>query len=131
MAAVLLDTAVVVDVLRGRAGTLQRVQQLRAAGDQPYVCAVTVEEAVRGLRAGEEEGAERLFAGLRTAPLSQREGWVAGGWRREFGLNGVTLSQADCLIAAAALALGGRLATGNPKHFPMVELNVQEWQPGD
>lgn len=41
------------------------------------------------------------------------------------------LSQADCLIAAAALTLGVPLATGNPRHFPMPELTVQHWPAGE
>lgn len=131
MAAVLLDTTVVVDVLRGRSGALGRVQRVRTVGDQPYVCAITVEEAVRGLRPEEREEAEQLFSGLRTARLGQREGWIAGSWRREFARRGQTLAQADCLIGAAALSLGGRLATGNPRHFPMAELDVQEWPVGE
>jgi len=42
----------------------------------------------------------------------------------------VTLAQGDCLIAAAAAAIGGRLATGNPRHFPMPELQVEHWPAG-
>jgi predicted nucleic acid-binding protein len=55
---------------------------------------------------------------------------VAGEWRRKYAKRGLTLSQADCLIAAAALAIDGRLATGNPKHFPSRELVVEEWLTG-
>ncbi|MDE3070625.1 MAG: hypothetical protein KGJ43_07840 [Acidobacteriota bacterium] len=36
-------------------------------------------------------------------------------------LRGRTLSQADCLIAAAAHSLGATLATGNVKDHPMHE----------
>jgi predicted nucleic acid-binding protein len=43
----------------------------------------------------------------------------------------VSLSQADCLIAAAAVAVGARLATGNPKDFPMAELEVEHWPAGE
>jgi predicted nucleic acid-binding protein len=43
----------------------------------------------------------------------------------------VTLAQADCLVAAAALVVGGRLATGNPKDFPMAELAVEHWPVGE
>jgi predicted nucleic acid-binding protein len=42
----------------------------------------------------------------------------------------VTLSQADCLIAAAAAGVGARIATGNPRHFPMSELQVEHWIAG-
>lgn len=68
---------------------------------------------------------------LGLATLEEREGWQAGEWRGEFARSGTTLSQADCLVAAAALTAGGRLATGNPKDFPMAELRVEHWPVGE
>ena len=130
MGAVLLDTTVVIDVLRGRSATI-RLEQLLAAGDDPFVCVVTIEEAVRGLRPGEEEATRNLFDGLYLAQLGDSEGWRAGEWRRELARGGVTISQADSLIAAAAHSIGGRLATGNPKHFPLPELAVEHWPAGE
>jgi predicted nucleic acid-binding protein len=102
----------------------------RGAGDAPCACAVNVEETVRGLRPREHEPAQALFAGLGIVPLGVVEGWRAGEWRREFARRGRTLAQADCLVAAAALSLGGRLATGNPRDFPMRELTVEHWPVG-
>ena len=131
MAAVLLDTTVLIDLLRGRPGAIGRVEALRSTGDLPHVCAVNVEEVVRGLRPSEHEAASRLFGGLLGAPLDEREGWQAGEWRREFAARGQTLAQADCLIAAAALAAQARLATGNPKDFPFRELTVEHWPAGE
>jgi predicted nucleic acid-binding protein len=130
VASVLLDTTVLIDLLRGRPEAARRLRTLRIAGDAPYVCAVNVEETVRGLRPRELAPARALFAGLRIAPLGAAEGWQAGEWRREFARRGRTLSQADCLVAAAALALGGRLATGNPRDFPMRDVTVEHWPVG-
>jgi predicted nucleic acid-binding protein len=126
---VLLDSTVLIDVLRGHPAA-ERLRAARASGARFYVCAVNVEEVVRGLRPDDMAVARALFAGLRTVPLRETEGRRAGEWRRDFGLRGVTLSQADCLIAAAALTVGGRLATGNPRHFPMPELAVEHWHVG-
>jgi predicted nucleic acid-binding protein len=130
LAAVLLDTTVLIDVLRGRPGARSRLLALRDAGDVPYTCAINVEEVVRGLRPSEDQPARSLFAGLRLVPLSETEGWQAGEWRRDFAQRGQTLTQADCLVAAAALAVGARLATGNAKDFPMPELTVEHWPVG-
>lgn len=127
MAAVLLDTTVIIDLLRGRAGALRRLSELRDAGDSPLVCAINVEETVRGLRPSERETATALFGGLRVIPLTAVEGWRAGEWRRRYASRGRTLAQADCLIAAAAVTMGARLATGNPRDFPMTELVVEHW----
>lgn len=130
MAPVLLDTTIVIDLLRGRPDAAQRLRALHDAGDRAYVCAVNVEETARGLRPSEEEPARRLFSGLRIAPLGGREGWQAGEWRRRFAAEGRTLTQADCLVAAAAAAIGARLATGNPRDFPMEGLVVEDWPSG-
>jgi predicted nucleic acid-binding protein len=131
MARVLLDTTILIDVLRGRPGALWRLRKLRSAGDTPFVCAVSVEETVRGLHAAEHGTAADLLRGLRTAPLGKDEGRQAGTWRGDYSRRGRTLAQADCLIAASALSIGGRLATGNPKHFPMRELTVEHWPVGE
>jgi predicted nucleic acid-binding protein len=130
VASLLLDTTVVIDLLRGRPGAAARLAAVRHAEDSPYVCAITVEEMIRGLRPPEREATSRLFRGLRIVPLGEPEGWRAGEWRREHAAHGRTLAQADCLIAAAAFAIGGRLATGNPKDFPMPEVAVEHWPVG-
>jgi predicted nucleic acid-binding protein len=130
MALVLLDTTVLIDALRGRPAG-ERIRALGTAGDVPTTSAVNVEEVIRGLRSPETAAARRLFNGIRVLPLGRPHGEQAGAWRREFAERGVTLAQADCLIAAAAAHVGARLATGNPRHFPMPELTVEHWQVGE
>jgi predicted nucleic acid-binding protein len=127
---VLLDTTVLIDVLRGRSAA-SRLLRLRSSGEVPFVCCINVEEIWRGVRPGDEEDAGRLLHGLRLAALGVLEGQRAGRWRREAAADGATLSQADCLIAAAAVGVGARLATGNPEHFPMEELEVEHWPAGE
>jgi len=83
---------------------------------------------MRGIRAHERDPTVRLLRGMHLAPLGREEGIRAGDWRRDFAARGITLSQADCLIAAAAVGVGMPLATGNPKDFPMPELEVEHWQ---
>jgi predicted nucleic acid-binding protein len=129
MPALLLDTTVLIDVLRGSAAA-RRLRAMRSAEPVPYVCAVNVEEIWRGILPEEEDLADRLLRSLRLAPLGREEGRRAGSWRRRFAASGVTLSQADCLIAAAAVGVGAVLATGNARHFPMPELTVEEWPAG-
>lgn len=125
----LLDTTVLIDALRGRPAA-DRLLGLRSRGTVPFTSPISVEEIWRGVRREEEEPVRQLFAGLHVVVLGQPEGERAGTWRHEFAARGVTLSQADCLIAAAAVALDARLATGNPKDFPMPELDVEHWPVG-
>ena len=131
MAAILLDTTILIDLLRGRGGAIARLRALHAQADRPYACAINVEEVERGLR-GEPEStaAANLFAGLSIVRLGSEEGVRAGAWRRTYAAQGRTLSQADCLVAAAAVSIGGRLATGNPKDYPMPEIKVEHWPVG-
>ena len=130
MASFLLDTTVLIDVLRGRPATVERLRSAIGARETLWTCAVNVEETVRGLRPSEAGAARILFDGLRIAPLGREQGALAGDWRRAFADRGVTLAQADCLVAAAAVGVGAALATGNPKDFPMDELAVEVWEPG-
>ena len=129
MARLLLDSTVLIDALRGRPAA-NRVAGLRRTGTEPWVCAISVEELWRGLREKEQSRARRLFNGLRLAPLGVAEGIRAGTWRKTFAERGVTLHQADCLIAAAAIGIGAALATANVRDFPMAEIEVQCWPIG-
>ena len=129
MARLLLDTTVLIDALRGRPAAT-RLAGLRRTGTEPWACAISVEEIWRGLRSGEEPQARRLFNGLRLAPLGVAEGMRAGMWRRSFASRGVTLHQADCLVAAAAAGIGAALATANVGDFPMLGIDVRHWPAG-
>jgi predicted nucleic acid-binding protein len=129
--ALLLDTTVLIDALRGRPAAARRLRELRDAGQTPWLCAINVDEVIRGTNSDSEALVIRFLKGLHLAPLGQTEGERAGRWRRDYAREGITLSQADCLIAAAAVSVDARLATGNPKHFPMPELDVEHWPVGE
>lgn len=124
-----LDTTVLIDYLRGRPA-VARVLALLERGVTAATTAVNVEEIVRGLRGQERAAAEQLFRGVIVLPITPEAGWLAGDWRRTYAASGVTLSQADCLIAATCLLAGAALATGNPADFPMPELEVIHWPVG-
>jgi predicted nucleic acid-binding protein len=125
----LLDSTVLIDFLRGRPA-IKRVAALRDAGDVPATTGINVDEIVRGLRPGEEPAARSLFEGLVVLPIGRRVGWRGGEWRREFAARGITLYQADCLIAGAAWVHKAVLVTGNPKDFPMNDVTVEHWPVG-
>jgi predicted nucleic acid-binding protein len=130
MGAVLLDSTVVIDLLRRRPGAVDRLRDVQDREDTPFVCALTVEEVTRGLRPSEDDDVLRFLEALSVAPLGVPEGRLAGFWRRSAAKRGRTLHQADCLIAAAAVGVGARVATGNPKDFPMRGVQVEHWPVG-
>lgn len=122
-----LDTTILVDVLRGRPAA-QRLLSLRDRQTAPFTSPVTVEELVRGIFPREEQALRMLLDGLVVVPITRADGEQAGEWRRMYAKRGRTLSQSDCLIAASAARVGTRLATGNPKDFPMI--SVEHWPVG-
>ena len=131
MGAVLLDSSVLIDFLRGRPGARERMRTLKTGGEDLFVCAVNVEEVTRGMHAGEDDDFLELLDGLLEAPLGVPEGRLAGFWKRMFARQGRTISQSDALVAAAAAGINARLATGNPKDFPMSGLTVEHWPVGE
>ena len=124
-----LDTTVLCDALRGRPAA-DRVRTLADRGELLVTTAVNVEEIIRGLRPSEQGAADNLLTALRIVPIRRKEAERAGRWRREFAARGITLHQADCLIAAGAFTAGGRLATAIVQDFPMPELTVEVWVVG-
>jgi predicted nucleic acid-binding protein len=129
MARLLLDTTVLIDALQGRPAA-RRILDLRRVGDVPLTSAINIEEVVRGLHDDERPVAARLFDGLRIVPIGRAEAERAGVWRRSFAGRGITLAQADCLVAAAAVTAGATLATANVGDFPQSEVTIEEWPVG-
>ena len=127
---IVLDSTVLIDALRGYPAG-DRIKSMRRARVQLWVSAISIEEIWRGLRPGESEAAVRLVDALRLAPVDRNVAKTAGTWRRDFAANGTTLHQDDCLIAASALNVGARLATGNPGDFPMADVIVEHWPVGE
>jgi len=125
---VVLDSTVLIDFLRGRP-VVSRVRRLHDQGDVPATTAINIEEIVRGMRPHESHAIDVLTHGLVILPIDLDTARLAGQWRREHAQRGITLWQADCLIAAATQVRGGRLCTGNPKDFPMID--VEHWPVGE
>lgn len=126
---IVLDTTVLIDALRGYP-VVERIRELRRSRSQLWVTPISIEEIWRGLRPGEETSARQLIDALLLVPIDRTVAQTAGRWRRDFAETGITLHQADCLIAAATSAVDGRLATGNPADFPMSDLVVEHWPVG-
>lgn len=113
---VLLDTSVVVDILRGVPTALQYAKGLT---ELPTCSEITRVEILRGIRTGERAATERLFRTLRWVGvdegIARRAGEMGRGWGRSYP----GLSTPDLIIAATAEELAVDLATLNVKHFPM------------
>lgn len=113
-----LDTTVLIDVLRGHPQAVDFVVTL----EQVPVCSeVTRVEVLRGLRSAERGAAEHLFQRLRWIPVDEATARAAGEFGRRLRRSHSGIGVADLVIAATAEQLGLPLATTNVRHFPMVK----------
>src|SRR4051812_2010297 len=118
MAQFLIDTDVLIDYLRGWAGSVTYLESLTPPLS---VSAITVAELYAGVRDGAERAALDLFvSSFRVIAIDNAIAIRGGLIRRDFGKShGIGL--ADAIIAATAESQNARLVTLNRKHFRMIE----------
>ena len=89
-----------------------------------YVSVMTRFEVMRGMRDRERESTFELLNSFEaldvTSDIADRAGELIRSWRKR----GVTLGDADAIIAATALQHGLVLVTTNAKHFSMPDLVI-------
>ena len=115
---VLLDTSIVVDILRAYPSALTFARTL----EEPPTCSeVTRVEVLRGVRSGERSRTDRLLRSFRWAAVDEAVARRAGELGRTYRRSHSGLGLADLIIAATAEEHGLALETGNVKHYPMFE----------
>lgn len=112
----LLDSCIVIDVLRGRGPALDFITSLPK---RPFLSVVSISE----LRTGERDERDRkridgLLAASTLLDVDREVAEIAGSFMHRF-YKSHGLDTADALIAATAARHGLALATLNLKHFPM------------
>jgi predicted nucleic acid-binding protein len=120
---VLLDSDVIIDVLRGRAETVAELGRLAVTGIPTYTCAVSVAEIFVGVRAGEEARTDAFFEARGDIVIDAATGRRAGTYLARYA-SSHGLEIADALIAAAAATAGLHLWTRNVRHYPMDDLRL-------
>lgn len=121
LSGVLLDSDVVIEILRGRREAARAAERLAEKGVPTYCTAVMWAEIFAGLRPGEEPLAEAFFESRGEVVLDAVAGRRAGAYLARYARShGVEI--ADALVAAAATTAGLRLWTRNRRHYPMPDL---------
>jgi len=118
-----LDSGILIRHLRDQRGYPELVDHLTDKADV-YISAMTRLEVVRGMRDREREDTFNLIDSLETISITGELADSAGEIIRSWRGRGITLSDADAIIAATAIHHGLTLVTTNAKHFPMPELTV-------
>jgi predicted nucleic acid-binding protein len=118
---ILLDTDVLIDVLRARRVTQAFLLELTREAT-PCCSVVTVAELHAGMRESEREPTAALIDSLVVLPVTRHIAEIAGDLRRAIRRSGATI--ADCLIAATGIVEAMPVATGNVKHFRVPGVTV-------
>lgn len=118
MTQVVLDTSVIIDVLRGSPAA---AEWLAARDHVPACSELTRVEILQGVRSAERAPTERLLQTLRWIPVDEAISRHAGELGRRFRQSHRGIGVTDLVIAATTIELGAELATQNLKHFPMFD----------
>lgn len=117
---VVVDTSVLVDVLRGEPAAAAVLREARGAGPL-QASEVTRLEVLAGMRPREEAATRALFGAFTWHPLDESLAEIAGELGRQWLPGNRGIDSADLVVAATAVALDARLFTRNVKHFPMFD----------
>jgi predicted nucleic acid-binding protein len=117
--AIVVDTSVLIDHLRGDQGARGALLRAAGAGERLTASVLTKVEILAGMRTGEERATRRLLDSLDLIgvddAVAERAGMLANRYLRSHpGVDPV-----DYVIAATAQHLDAELWTRNLKHFPM------------
>lgn len=122
---VLLDTSVVIDLLRGNAAALDAVRGAVEAGHDLAASVVVKVEVLAGMRPHEEQPTRRLLGGIEWIAVDDLIAEAAGMLANQYARSHSGIDPMDYIIAATVHATtvrqgqDARLWTRNVKHFPM------------
>jgi predicted nucleic acid-binding protein len=120
----LLDTSVLIDVLRARNHRRELLASLLRAGHSLSTTVLNVAEIYSGMRPAEESATEAFLSGITCYDLTPPSARLTGKLKFHWSQKGRTLTLADALIAALAIHHQCHLLTDNRKHFPMPDLHL-------
>ncbi|MCX5797858.1 MAG: PIN domain-containing protein [Elusimicrobia bacterium] len=125
MPELLLDSDVIIEVLRGNAVLVEQLRAQRGAGRLLAYTPVAKAEIYHGLRPGEEKAAEGFFAACLGLPINDEVAEQAGRYLAAYHRShGIELG--DALVAAAARVHRAVLFTLNRRHYPMQDIRFHD-----
>ncbi|MBU1084831.1 MAG: type II toxin-antitoxin system VapC family toxin [Candidatus Beckwithbacteria bacterium] len=119
----LLDTDVLIWILRGNEKVVKRVKKL-VKNKRQAVSVISVAEIYKNLFPSEIEKTSELFEASLVLEVDYKVAKLAGLYWRDYHKKYRGLSLADCLIASSAKVNNLKVMSGNVKHFPMLKGKV-------
>ena len=120
MTKVLLDTDVVINILKKKEETLKKIDALKDC--EFYISPIVIAEVYAGARSKEREQIEQLFSFFKVVDICAVIGRISGDYANIYkkSFNGISLE--DYIIAATAKRYNLSLWTYNKKHYPMEDI---------
>ena len=119
----LLDTDVLIWVLRGKKEIIQKVIQLKDDSSLS-ISVISIAEIYKNIFPSELTPTEDYLLQHIQFNVNQKIAKIAGLYWQEYSKHLKNLSLTDCLIAATANVHEAKLVTLNTKHFPMKDISV-------
>jgi predicted nucleic acid-binding protein len=119
--AIVIDTSVLIDHLRGDERAVARLRSAVDIGEELWSVTVVRTEILAGSRPAEREAIIRLFDQLRWLDVTPELADSAGLLATNYVGSHQGIDTVDYLLAAGAAYLGGQLLTMNVRHFPMID----------
>jgi predicted nucleic acid-binding protein len=120
----LLDTSILIDVLRLRNQRREWLAELVRGGHTLATTTLNIAEIYAGVRPSEETTTEALLSGLELYELTRSSARLAGKLQNTWARKGHTLTLADTIVAAIAIERDCALLTDKCKDFPMPEVQL-------
>lgn len=114
----LLDTNQIIDHLRGRNEIKELLLELLNQGNIICSCSITIAEIYAGVKPKETDKTKKLLDSFWFLETTKEISEMAGKIKQKYSQKGITLSFADTIIAAIAIAHNAVLITSNAKDFP-------------
>ncbi len=122
MSRLLIDTAVLIDHLRGKGeGATRLLSAAVERQDELWSSRVVQAELLAGMRPGKEIATREVIGTLQWADVDADTAEAAGVLGRRYLRSHPGIDVADLIVAATAKRLDAELKTTNVKHFPMFE----------
>jgi predicted nucleic acid-binding protein len=123
-AQLVLDTDVVIELLKKRAEVVQRFLELVGQGTAMLISPVVVAEVYAGAFPREHADIEAFFGLCQRLDMDHSTARTAGLYANAFAKSHPGISLEDFLLAATAKLNRCPLWTGNRKHYPMDDIQL-------
>lgn len=121
MQAVIIDTDIAIDYLRGNQDAKGLMFSLWD-NNKAYLSILSVYELYAGMKDDEKEDTENFINACNIEPVTIEITKKAGELYRKHRGRGITLTSLDCLINATAIVRKHKIATKNREHYPNKEI---------